>query len=264
MMTVKAELPPRFGTPRLFSLVVWGLSIVFVGYAFVGAEFSIDAIQNSFPAMQSLLLEMLPPDFSNISRITEQLFETFQMAVVGTLFGVMVSLPLGFLASKEHAPHRIIYHITRSLVSFMRTVPDLIWALFFVATVGLGPFAGVLTLIVDTVGFCGRFFAESLEEVDKRPQEALRVLGAGRGAIFICAAMPAAFPSFLNTSLFCLEKATRSSVVLGLVGAGGIGIELKNAMETWRYPEAATIILLIFCMVILVEQASSFLRSKVL
>ena len=146
----------------------------------------------------------------------------------------------------------------------MRTVPDLIWALFFVATVGLGPFAGVLTLIVDTIGFCGRFFAESLEEVDKRPQEALTVLGAGRTGVFICSALPAAFPSFLNTGLFSLEKATRSSVVLGLVGAGGIGIELKVAMETWQYAQASTIILLIFAMVIIVEQVSSYLRSKVM
>jgi len=257
-------LPPRFTRPSLPVLLSVLAFIGFVSFALVGAEISIFDFFSNIPAMWSLILEMLPPDISRIDSVGVSLVETFQMVLAGTFIGVLLSLPMAVLASKVHSPNFIIYRLMRALISFMRTVPDLIWALFFVATVGLGPFAGVLTLIVDTIGFCGRFFAEALEETDPGSQEALKVIGAKPAGIFFSAALPAALPSFVNTSLFSLEKATRSSVVLGLVGAGGIGIELKVAMETWHYGQAATIMLLIFIMVMLVEQVSTYLRSKVI
>jgi phosphonate transport system permease protein len=118
--------------------------------------------------------------------------------------------------------------------------------------------------MVDTMGFCGKFFAEAMEETETGPQEALTALGARRGGIICSAVIPAALPSFINTSLFSLEKATRSSVVLGLVGAGGIGIELKVAMDLFEYPTAATIILCIFALVLVVERVSSSLRQRIL
>ncbi len=184
--------------------------------------------------------------------------------IAGTVLGVIVSAPLAILASRATTPGRVCYGISRLLISLFRTVPDLVWALFFVATVGLGAFAGVLTLMVDTIGFCGRFFAEAMEEVDKGPQEALNALGARKLALFFAAVLPAASPSFVNTTLFSLEKAVRSSVVLGLVGAGGIGIELKVSMDMFRYSEAATIIIFIFLTVVLVERMSSYWRKKLL
>jgi phosphonate transport system permease protein len=121
-----------------------------------------------------------------------------------------------------------------------------------------------LAIVIDKIGFCGRFFAEAMEEADRGPQEALSAMGAGRFSLIMCSVFPAAMPSFINTSLFSLEKATRSSVILGLVGAGGIGIELKVAMDLFNYDEAATIILAIFALVVLVERVSSFLRKKTL
>jgi phosphonate transport system permease protein len=165
-------------------------------------------------------------------------------------------------ASKSHSPHPVFYYLSRSLISFFRTVPDLVWAVFFVASVGLGPFAGTLTIIVDTIGFCGRFFAEAMEETDRSPQDALAALGAGKISIVFTSVVPAAMPSFINSSMYALEKAVRSSVVLGLVGAGGIGIELKVAMDMFSYDEAATIILLIFILVIGVEKVSTWVRQK--
>lgn len=186
------------------------------------------------------------------------------MALVGTVFGVIFSLVLGIFASKSQTPNIVLYYVARNLIALFRTVPDLIWALFFVIMVGLGPFAGTLAIMIDTIGFCGRFFAEAMEEVDKGPQEALEALGASRIGTAFCAVIPAALPSFVNTALFSLEKATRSSVVLGLVGAGGIGIELKVSMDMFEYSEASTIILLIFGLVLIVEQFSSRLRKKII
>jgi phosphonate transport system permease protein len=192
------------------------------------------------------------------------LLETFQMALAGTVFGLAASLVLGVLATRSLTPGVTFYHVSRALIALFRTVPDLVWALFFVVMVGLGPFAGVLTIMVDSIGFCGRFFAEAMEEADKGPQEALQALGATRMGVIFCAVFPAALPSFVNTALFSLEKATRSSVVLGLVGAGGVGIELKVSMEMFLYDQASTIILLIFLLVIAVERASSRLRDRLL
>jgi phosphonate transport system permease protein len=150
------------------------------------------------------------------------------------------------------------------IIAFCRSVPDLVWAVIFVASVGLGVFAGTLTIIVDTIGFCGRFFAEAMEDIDKGPEEALQSMGAIRIHIVMSAVLPAAMPSFVNTSLYALEKAVRSSVVLGLVGAGGIGIELKVAMDMFLYQEAATIIICIFILVIAVEQFSIYARKEIM
>jgi phosphonate transport system permease protein len=186
------------------------------------------------------------------------------MAVAGTFIGGVVSVPLAILAARHLSPHVAIYHGVRAMIAVCRTVPDLVWALLFVAIVGLGPFAGVLAILVDKVGFCGRFFAEAMEEADRRPQDALVALGASRLGVVFAAVIPAAMPSMINTALFALEKATRSSVILGLVGAGGIGIELQVSMDMFRYSEAATIILAILILVVAVEQGSSWLRRRVI
>jgi len=266
-----AEMPPvhhappsRIARPNpiAFSILVLVAAFVLVSMGDVGV--SPGELIDGIPGMARMFMSMMPPDLSRIGSIGSALLETFQMAVVGTTFGIALSVPLAILASRRQTPNRVVYLAVRSLISLFRTVPDLIWALFFVIAVGLGPFAGTLAIMIDTIGFCGRFFAETMEEVDDGPQEALRGLGAGRLGTVVCAVLPAAMPSFVNTSLFSLEKATRSSVVLGLVGAGGIGIELKVAMDMFAYGQAATIILSIFILVLLVEQASAWLRRRIM
>jgi phosphonate transport system permease protein len=207
---------------------------------------------------------MLPPSLERLGPVSAALLQTFQMAVAGTAIGCALSLPLAIVATRHLSPHPVVYQLVRFVIAVCRTVPDLIWALVFVAIVGLGPFAGVLAILVDKIGFCGRFFAEAMEEADRRPQEALRALGASPGGVILGAVIPAAIPSMVNTTLFSLEKATRSSVILGLVGAGGIGIELQVSMDMFRYDEAATIILAILALVIAVEQASAWLRRRLI
>jgi phosphonate transport system permease protein len=257
-------LPPRFERPGIVSFLAYLLALAFFILAVEGAKISAADLVTGLPYMGDLLARMVPPDLSRIGPISRALLETFQMALVGTALGVVCSLPLAVLATRRLSPHPAVYYAARGLISWFRTVPDLIWALFFVVTVGLGPFAGTLALMVDTMGFCGKFFAEAMEETEPGPQEALTALGARRSGIICSAVIPAALPSFINTALFSLEKATRSSVVLGLVGAGGIGIELKVAMDLFEYPTAATIILCIFALVLVVERVSSSLRQRIL
>jgi phosphonate transport system permease protein len=259
-----AAPPPRFQRLHPLAWLAWVAAAAFFLVSLQGTAWSFADLAEGLPALWRFLSKAFPPDVSRLELVLWALLETFQMALVGTVVGVLVSLPLAVLASRRHSPARPVHAAARGLIALFRVVPDLIWALIFVVTVGLGPFAGTLALAVDTIGFCGRFFAESMEEADDGPQQALRALGASRLDVVTCAVLPATLPSFINTSLFALEKAVRSSVVLGLVGAGGIGIELKVSMDMFRFDQAATIILAIFVLILGVERLSSWARTKVM
>jgi phosphonate transport system permease protein len=260
----RAGPPARFARPSPLAFLASVLALAFLVISVDGVGVAPGEFVRGFPGLGRMLSQMFPLDLSRLDFVGRALLETFQMAVVGTVFGIAWSLPLAILATRSQSPHPIVYYATRGLISFARTVPDLIWALVFVIAVGLGPFAGMLAIMVDTIGFCGRFFAEAMEEVDPGPQEALISIGASRIGTVVSAVLPAAFPSLINTALFSVEKATRASVVLGLVGAGGIGIELKVAMDMFAYDQAATIILAIFGLVLTVEQVSARLRRRIL
>jgi phosphonate transport system permease protein len=222
------------------------------------------ALLEGLPDMGRILDEMWPPGLERLSTVTRLTLETAYMAVGGAAVGCVLGFLVALLAARRISPHPAVWFLARGLVSLFRTVPDLVWAIFFVASVGLGPIAGTLTIIVDTIGFTGRFFADAMEETDPGPQEALVAAGAGRVGVILAAVVPAALPSMVNSSMFALEKAVRASVVLGLVGAGGIGIELKAAMDMFMFSEATTIILAIFVLVLGVEQLSAFVRRKIL
>lgn len=211
-----------------------------------------------------LVRDMIPPSTAILPQALLGMLETLKMALVGTVAGIALSLPLGILAARNTTPHRLCYSVARGLIGLARTVPDLVWAILFVIIVGLGPLAGTLTLLVDTVGFAGRFFAEAMEESEPGPGEALCALGARRSGIWFATIMPAALPSFINTGLFSLERAIQSSVVLGLVGAGGIGTLLVEPMTWHDYDQAATLIICIFILLAAVERFSSRYRASIL
>lgn len=263
-----SRLPERFESPNALHFCAYVALLAFVFWSFQGAGWSFSALLSGGPAMVDFLSRTWPPSLDRLPQLSSALVETFQMALAGTIIGIIVSLPLAILATKGKSRHtpvsRFFYTSARLLIALFRTVPDLVWALVFVISVGLGPFAGTLAIAVDTIGFCGRFFAEAMEDVEKGPTEALTAAGAGKLDTIFCAVVPAAMPTFITTSLFALEKATRSSVVLGLVGAGGIGIELKVAMDFFDYQLAMTIILMIFVLVLLVERLGSVARRGIL
>lgn len=260
-------MPPRFRKPGWKRIL---LSLAFLGltcHAFIGTEMSSMTGQElmEMPGnVLQLLQEMVPPSTDRLPEVGKAVVETLQMCLVGTVFGVLVSLPLGLLAAKSLSPHKSFYISARGLISFCRTVPDLVWAIFFVIIVGLGPLAGMLTLMVDTIGFAGRFFAEAFEEVDSGPQEALSAIGSSGNGTFFSYVLPAAAPSCINTTMFSIERAVQSSVVLGLVGAGGIGMLLEEPMVWQNYRQASTVVLTIFVMLVAVEQLSGYLRRQLM
>ncbi|CAA0097870.1 Phosphate-import permease protein PhnE [Starkeya nomas] len=262
--TSTASLPSRLPSisPLSFTL------IVAVGALFLASMGQVapspEKLAAGAPRMAELVGRMLPPnsDPAFLQRMGWRILETLQIALVGTVFGVIASLPMGWLAARGISPLGALRHLPRALISLFRTVPDLVWALLFVSTLGLGAVAGTMTIVVDTIGFCGRFFAEAMEEADKKPQEALHAIGANRVTVLCGAVLPDVMPTLINSSLFALEKAVRSSVVLGLVGAGGIGQELKVAFDLFQYRNASAIILAIFVIVLAMEFLTDRLRAR--
>ncbi|WP_147805032.1 phosphonate ABC transporter, permease protein PhnE [Alkalicoccus halolimnae] len=263
-MRQETHMPPRFKVPKLPALFLIGIFTFLFIMGIQHAQLSFERIINGIVNMFHFLGSAFPPNPERITSISAAMYETFQIALVGTVIGVILSLPVALLASHNTAPHPAIRWISRGAVSAMRTIPDLIWALIFVISVGLGPLAGILTIIVDTIGFCARFFSERIEEIEKGPSQALQSTGASQIGIVSGAVLPLGFPSFVGTSLFAFEKSIRSAVVLGLVGAGGIGVELSTAFTMRNFDEALMIIVLILVVVILFEQLSSSIRKKII
>jgi phosphonate transport system permease protein len=263
----KTPPPPRFGRPKWWQIFFGPGLLILLVHAVYGTELSdltIKEITGIPTNIFRLMDEMFPPSRKPIADLGRAVLETFQMSLVGTLFGSLISLPLGVLAAKSLMLNRPSYFLARSFISFCRTVPDMVWAIFFVIIVGLGPLAGMLTLMVDTIGFAARFFAEAFEETDSGPQEALAAIGATRYGTFFSHIMPAALPSCVNTAMFSMERAVQSSVVLGLVGAGGIGMLLQEPMTWHNYDEATTVVITIFSMLVIVEQVSARIRQHII
>jgi phosphonate transport system permease protein len=264
---LKSPLPPRIQLPPW-----WQQFLFFIFLAFFIA--SIDGIEITRLSGKDLIAiphqvkyvfeRMFPPSLGRIGPVARSLLQTLEMSIVGNVIGIPISLFLAVFSARNLTPHPVVYYIARAVITFIRTTPSLVWAIFLIVAVGLGPRAGTVTLILATVGFCGRFFAEAMEEIDPGPREALTALGASETGAIFCSVIPDALPSFINTALFNLEHTTRSSAVLGIVGAGGIGIELMVSIKTFHYDEAATIKILVFIMVVAVEQACAAVRRKVL
>ena len=259
-MTPPARLEP--GGALRFALLMGGAALVVA--MMVPVTPSPERLAGGIPRLGSLLGRMWPPetDPGFLARMGWRLVETLQIALAGTVLGVILSLPVAWLAARRLTPLPRAAFAFKALISLFRTVPDLVWALIFVVTVGLGAVAGTMTILVDTVGFCGRFFAEAMEDADPAPQEALEAGGAAPGRVLLAAVIPDALPSMTGTALFALEKAVRSSVVLGLVGAGGIGQELKSAFDLFQYDDAATIMLAVFALVLAMEWITDLLRRR--
>lgn len=260
----KLAPPPRFHKPSPFALVVGLIFLVLLVQGVLVMEITPERLAKGAVNLVHFVGRAFPPDLADMDTIGWSMLETLYIALVGVTAGVVLSIPFAFLAARNTTPHALVRTVTRFVIASMRTIPDLIWALIFVVAVGLGPLAGVLAITVDTIGFAARFFSERIEEVHPGPSEALSSTGAGRLSVIGGAIMPETLASMTATSLYSVEKALRSAVTLGLVGAGGIGVELAAAMRLFNYDEALTIILVILVCVLAFEQLSSAIRKRVI
>jgi phosphonate transport system permease protein len=215
-----------------------------------------------FHGMVDIVRRASPPDFSKLPDVVWPTLETIDIAIFGTIGGVLMALPLAVMAATNVTPSRVLYYLSRAVIGLARAIPDLVWALLFVTAVGLGPFPGGLALAVHSIGMLGRLFAETIENMDMAPIDALSLTGANRMQVFSHGVVPTVLPALLGIGLYRLDENIRSSLVLGFVGAGGIGFELLTAMNLFQYREVSLLLIVIFVIVFAAERLSAICRQR--
>jgi phosphonate transport system permease protein len=225
---------------------------------------SVTGLVKGAPWIGDFVARMFPPNWAFLQRLAKPVAETLQIALWGTLLGCVLALPLCFFGARNFSHNRLVFHAARQVFNAARGINEIIFALIFVAAVGLGPFAGVLALSVHGAGMLGKFFAEAIEEIDGGPVEALRATGASGAQTVAFAVLPQVLPSWIAATLYRFEVNLRASTILGMVGAGGIGYELYGSMRLFQYQDTATCILVILLLVMSADYLSSRLRALVL
>lgn len=190
------------------------------------------------------------------------MLETLKMAFVATIFGFIGAISLSSFAAKNLVPKSVLVP-TRLLLSFTRCLPSIIWAIVFVIIVGIGPLAGVLAMTLYTIGYLGKFQYEEIEGINREPLEAARAMGLGHSEIVTKVVIPESGNTFLSQILFMFEYNVRHGTVLGLVGAGGIGLHIDRAMELDLYNHVMTYLIVIFIVIVIIDFLSLFIRSFV-
>jgi phosphonate transport system permease protein len=238
--------------------------IIAVIWAWNRLDMSVLSFFDDLQNVVNLFKRMYPPDFSDMSRIVSLTLETLWIALLGTFGAVLLSYPLAIGASANTTRHPIIRFICRSIITLSRAVPELILAAVFVAAYGPGPFCGILALALHSIGMIGRLFADSIEEANVAAGDAVVAVGATRRQRIRSAIIPQSLPSFVATALFRLEINIRGSAVLGLVGAGGIGVVISESLETIQYKPALAAVFVVFIVILVVETVSTSVRQSLI
>ena len=255
--------PPVTATQvQLFVFTVACLVAFVWSWIFLGMSFS--GITSSFGDVGRLLKRMAPPDFSNLSNIVDATIETVWMAVMGTAGAIVLSFPLALGAARNTSPHPTIRYVCRTVISLTRAVPELVLGAVFVSALSIGPLPGVLALAIHSIGMVGKLFADAIEQAAEAPREATISVGATRRQTTRASILPQAMPSMIATALFRLEINIRASTVLGLVGAGGIGVLIQTSLRSLDYESALGAVAVIFVVVTAVELLSVRIRSAIL
>jgi len=233
-----------------------------IAISFVVVElFDGERLVEGIPAIAQLLGEMLPPDFSRWPRWIQPIVDTLAMSVAGTAIAVGLSLPLCFLAARNTTPHPVLFHLTRTLLNIARAIPELILGMILVAAVGFGKLPGTLALGLHSVGMVGKFFAETIELSDPAPVEAARSVGATEPQVIVHSVLPQVWPQMADVTFYRWEYNFRASMVLGAVGAGGIGLEIISALRVLQYRQVSALLIVVLGMVTIVDSLSSYLRE---
>ena len=202
----------------------------------------------------------LHPDFSAWRFYLEEMIVTIQIALWGTFLAVVLSVPFGILSAHNMAPWWVLQPVRR-LMDLFRAIHEIVFAVLFVVAVGLGPFAGVMALFVHTTGVLAKLFSEAVEAIDPRPVEAIRTTGASRVQQIVFGVIPQVLPLWISFSLYRLESNIRTATVLGIIGAGGIGQVLFEAVRGFYYPQASAILIIVVLTVSVMDLASQKLRQ---
>ncbi|HET7875440.1 MAG TPA: phosphonate ABC transporter, permease protein PhnE [Methylomirabilota bacterium] len=219
-------------------------------------------IADSPTQLADLVSRMVPPDWAFAGALVGPLLQTVNIATLGTGVAVLLALPVAFLAALNTTPTRATYVLARFLIVVSRSVDSLIWALIFIIIVGPGSLAGALAVGVRSLGFVAKLFAEGIEEIDRGPVEAITATGAGRYHVLLYGIVPQIRPIFAGVCVFRWDINIRESTVLGIVGAGGIGFVLNEAILGLEWARVGLILLVILAVVALSEMGSAWVRGR--
>ncbi len=265
---LKRSHPQIFTRPLIHRLRDWATCIgliAAIGFSLWWIDASLLRIANGFSKLGLLVGLMVPPlpgdgfwDFSYA------MLETLAMAFLGTLIAAVLAVPLGFLGAKNIVPNWLFHFTLRRFFDTFRGIDGLVWALIFVSAVGLGPFAGVLAIAVGDVMVFGKLFAEAIENVDKKPVDGVRASGGSGLHVVRLGVFPQVFPVMMSHVLYFFESNVRSATILGIVGAGGIGLQLSDRIRINNWQQAAFIILMILVTVAVIDAISRRIRARLI
>jgi len=265
-MTGTAAPPPpkRSASDIFFDLLLWGGIAALLAWAFKPVEmYKTPLLFTNSKNMQDYVNGFLHLDLPHWPIYVEQMWLTIQMALWGTFLAVILAVPLGLLGARNMTP-AIIQQPVRRVLDLLRAVPDLVIGTLFLVAVGIGPFAGVLAIALNTGGVLGKLFAEAVESMDPRPVEGVRATGAAPLHEMVWGVIPQVAPLWTSYALYRFESSSRSATVLGLIGAGGIGKTLFDSLQSFAYDQVAMIAIVIVLAVSAIDFLSSIIRKRLL
>ena len=276
---------PRVG---ITTIVVLFVALLTYTWGIDGTNAEPAELVEGIPNIVNFTVRLFPPDFAvkefdavdvpivkyfvaaeslrvmNVPEAIPAIIETLQMAIIGTTLAVVASVPFGLLAARNTSPHPSIYQGTRMILNFNRAVPEIIWALIFVAAVGLGPFAGVMALAIGGIGSLSKLFAEAIESIDPQQVLSIKATGANNLLSFAFGVVPQAAPLVASYSLLNFEHNVRAASILGIVGAGGIGFILNKYLALFQYQKLMGALILLIIMVTIIDRLSDRVRKRLI
>jgi phosphonate transport system permease protein len=258
------EDPPRIQRSlrrRTMSAALLILIFAFYGLCLHLSEISLGKLWEGLPRLLTWSARAWPPDFAELTTLLLRAGETIAMATIGTTLGALIAAPLCLLAARNTAPAFAVYP-ARWFLNMLRGIDSFVFALIFVAAVGLGPFAGLLGVALHSAGSIAKLWSEAIENAEPGPLEAAIMTGASGINVTFYALLPDVKPALASVSLYMWEFNIRASTVLGIVGAGGIGQELKSSIDLLLFDRVLAIILIILAMVTIIDQLSAYLRKR--
>ncbi len=223
-------------------------------------EFVADAPQQ----LNQFVGRMFPPRWSYLNELWRPLWDTLNIATLGTLLGLSIAFPLSFLAAQNTTPHPLLRYVALLIIVVSRSVNSLIWALLLVAIIGPGVLAGIISIGLRSIGFMGKLFYESIEETSREPVEAITATGASPLQVLSYSILPQVLPSFAGISIFRWDINIREATVVGLVGAGGIGLSLNASVNALQWSQVGMIFIVIFVVVLFSEWVSARVRQAII
>jgi len=238
------------------------IGLVIAGVVVMSYNIGADPIEfvEGIPNLAIVLKEMTEVEPELFDTAFWAMLETIQMAFIGTVVGISIALPLSMLAARN-LNSKFVYVPIRGILAAARTFPSILWAILFVIMVGLGPFAGVLAIIMYTVGFIAKLQYESIEAIDAEPVEAISSIGISKGQLIRHVVLPESAPHLLSQMLYMFDYNVRQTSILGLVGAGGIGFYIINYIKFFEYGKAAVFMLVVLITVLIIDYVSVKIRD---